>query len=42
VDEGTGETLRHTKSIRDEAKSSLESLDAEVRSVSVRPADYAE
>jgi hypothetical protein len=39
VDEHTGETLRDTASIRDEAASWLDSLNATVRGVSVRPAD---
>ena len=39
VDEHSGETLRDTDSIRDEARSWLESLDADVHGVSVRPAD---
>jgi hypothetical protein len=39
VDEHTGDTLRDVGTIRDEARSWLESLDADVRGVSVRPAD---
>jgi hypothetical protein len=39
VDEHSGESLRDTASIRDEAASWLDSLNATVRGVSVRPAD---
>ena len=38
----TDEHLQHEQAIRDEVKSWLESLDATVQSVNVRPADAKE